>query len=130
MIRIDHVALWTRDVDRLVAFYCTYFAGHAGDRYVNPTNGFESRFVSFDSGARLEVMKTTSLQPVEHGPGAQRMGLTHLALSVGSENNVNQLIEQLRHDGHPIVGNPRRTGDGDYEGVALDPDGNRVEISA
>jgi lactoylglutathione lyase len=130
MIRIDHVALWTRDVDRLVAFYCTYFAGNAGDRYVNTTKGFESRFVSFDSGARLEIMKTTSLRPVEPGPGAQRMGLTHLALSVGSENDVNQLIERLRHDGHPIVDNPRRTGDGYYEGVALDPDGNRVEITA
>jgi lactoylglutathione lyase len=130
MIRIEHVALWTSDVDRLVAFYCTYFAAKPGDRYANPTKGFESRFVSFSSGARLEIMRTTSLQPVEHDPGAQRMGLTHLALSVGSENEVNQLTERLRGDGYPVVDGPRRTGDGYYESVVLDPDGNRVEISA
>jgi len=130
MIRIEHVALWTRNVDRLVAFYCTYFAAQAGDRYVNPTKGFESRFVSFSSGARLEIMRTTSVRPVEHDPGAQRMGLTHLALSVGSENGVNQLTERLRGDGYPVIDGPRRTGDGYYESVILDPDGNRVEISA
>ncbi|HEY6923358.1 MAG TPA: VOC family protein [Steroidobacteraceae bacterium] len=130
MIRIEHVALWTRDVDRLVAFYCTYFAAKAGARYLNPAKGFESRFVSFTSGARLEIMRTTSLRPVEHDPGAQRMGLTHLALSVGSEESVNALTERLRGDGYPVVDGPRRTGDGYYESVVLDPDGNRLEISA
>lgn len=130
MVRIDHIALWTRDVDRLVAFYCAYFAGKAGDRYVNPSKGFESRFVSFCSGARLEIMSTTSLRPVEHDPGAQRMGLTHLALSVGSENDVNRLTERLRGDGYRVIDGPRRTGDGYYESIVLDPDGNRVEISA
>jgi len=130
MIHIDHVALWTRDVDRLVAFYCTYFAAKAGDRYINPTKGFESRFVSFSSGARLEIMRTTSLRPIEHDPGVQRMGLTHLALSVGSEDDVNELTRRLRAEGYPVVDQPRRTGDGYYESVVLDPDGNRIEISA
>jgi lactoylglutathione lyase len=130
MVRIDHVALWTRDVDRLVAFYCTYFGATAGERYVNPTKGFESRFVSFESGARLEIMRSTSLHPIEHDPGAQRMGLTHLALSVGADDRVNQLTERLGSDGYPVVDGPRRTGDGYYESVVLDPDGNRVEITA
>jgi lactoylglutathione lyase len=130
MIRIEHIALWTRDIERLVAFYCTYFEAKAGDRYVNSIKGFESRFVSFSSGARLEIMRTTSLHPVEHDPGAQRMGLTHLALSVGSEDQVNQLTGRMRNDGYPVVDGPRRTGDGYYESVVLDPDGNRLEISA
>ncbi len=130
MIRIEHVALWTQDVDRLAAFYCDYFGATAGQRYVNPPKGFESRFVSFSGGARLELMRTTSLQPVPHEPGAQRMGLTHLALSMGSEERVNQLTERLRKDGHPVLDGPRRTGDGYYESVVLDPDGNRVEVVA
>jgi lactoylglutathione lyase len=129
-IRIEHVALWTQDVDRLAAFYCTYFAATAGARYLNPTKGFESRFVSFSSGVRLEIMKTTSLHPVAHEPGAQRMGLTHLAVSVGSEGQVNHLTERLRNDGYPVLDGPRRTGDGYYESVVLDPDGNRIEIIA
>jgi lactoylglutathione lyase len=75
-------------------------------------------------------MRTTSLHPVEHDPGAQRMGLTHLALSVGSEDQVNQLTGRMRNDGYLVVDGPRRTGDGYYESVVLDPDGNRLEISA
>ena len=129
-IRLEHVALWTEDVERLTAFYCAYFGGSAGQRYVNSAKGFESRFVSFGGGARLEIMRTSSLQPVSYQPGAQRMGLTHLALSVGSEERVDELTQRLRTDGYPVLDGPRRTGDGYYESVVLDPDGNRVEIAA
>jgi lactoylglutathione lyase len=130
MIRIEHIAVWTEDIERLASFYCAYFGATAGRKYLNPAKGFESRFVSFDSGARLEIMHTSSLQPVEHPPGAQRMGLTHLAVSVGSEERVNELTERLRCDGYPVLDGPRRTGDGYYESVVLDPDGNRIEITA
>lgn len=129
MVRIEHLAVWTEDVERLTSFYCAYFGATAGRKYLNLANGFESRFVSFDSGARLEIMRTTSLHPVEHEPGAQRMGLTHLALSMGSEDRVKELTERLRHDGYPVLDGPRRTGDGYYESVVLDPDGNRIEIT-
>jgi len=129
-MRIEHVALWTDDVERLAAFYSRYFDARVGDRYVNATKGFESRFLSFDSGPRLELMRTTSLSPVKHAPGTQRMGLTHLAVSVGSEQAVDMLTARLRDDGHTIVGNPRWTGDGYYESVVLDPDGNLIEIAA
>ncbi len=128
-VRIEHVALWTEDVERLTAFYCLYFGGTSGARYVNPAKGFESRFVSFGDGARMEVMRTSSLQPLAHPPGAQRMGLTHLALSVGSEARVNELTHRLKSDGFAVLDGPRRTGDGYYESVVLDPDGNRVEIT-
>jgi len=129
-MRIEHVALWTQDVERLSAFYHDYFGAAVGDRYTNPAKGFESRFLRFDGGARLEIMRTTSLSPIKHQPAAQRMGLTHLAMSVDSEQAVDDLTARLRADGHTIVGNPRRTGDGYYESVVLDPDGNLIEIAA
>ena len=130
VIRIDHVAMWTDDVDRLASFYAQYFGATVGDRYVNAQKGFESRFISFESGARLEVMRTTALQPARAEAGAQRMGLTHLAVSLGSEGRVDALTARLRADGFPVIDGPRRTGDGYYESVVLDPDGNRIELTA
>ena len=130
MARIEHVALWTEDIERLVAFYSTYFAATAGAGYINSAKGFESRFLSFEGGARIELMKTTTLSLAKHIAGTQRMGLTHLAITVSSENLVNTLTERLHHDGYEVVDGPRRTGDGYYESVVLDPDGNRIEITA
>jgi lactoylglutathione lyase len=75
-------------------------------------------------------MKTTTLSPANHAPGAQRMGLTHLAVTLGSEQLVDTLTSRLRRDGYDVVDGPRRTGDGYYESVVLDPDGNRLEIVA
>jgi lactoylglutathione lyase len=128
-MRIEHLALWTTDLDRCVAFYVTYFGAVAGDVYRNEKKGFASRFLSFDDGARLEVMTTTILAPVEVEPGAQRMGLTHFAVSLGSEAAVDAMTERMRADGFPILDGPRRTGDGYYESVTLDPDGNRIELT-
>jgi lactoylglutathione lyase len=129
-MRIDHVAIWTTDLGRCKHFYTAYFGAIAGTNYVNPAKGFESCFLSFDGGARLEAMTTTSLSLVEVPPGAQRLGLTHLAISVGSERTVDELTERLRSDGIAIADGPRRTGDGYYESVVIDPDGNRIEICA
>jgi lactoylglutathione lyase len=129
-MHIEHLAIWTSDIDRCVAFYAKYFGATAGERYRNAAKGFESRFLSFDGGARFEVMSTTTLAPVAIEPGAQRMGLTHFAIAVGSDRAVDALTERLRSDGYPILDGPRRTGDGYYESVTLDPDGNRIEITA
>lgn len=129
-MRIEHIALWTDDIERCKRFYVTYFGAVAGAGYVNVKNGFESCFLSFTDGARIEVMKTTSLAPVAIEPGAQRMGLTHVAISVGSEQQVDTLTQRLKADGFHIPDGPRRTGDGYYESVVLDPDGNRIEITA
>jgi len=127
---LEHVALWTDDVERCVRFYADYFGARAGNLYRNPAKGFESRFLAFEGGARLEVMKTTRLAQVRPEPGAERFGLTHLALAVGGEARVDELTRRLRDDGFPVLAGPRRTGDGYYESVVLDPDGNRVEICA
>ena len=130
MTRVEHLALWVRDLDGMCAFYAGYFGAKVGARYENPAKGFASRFLAFDSGARIEVMTTTSLSPANVERGAHRMGLTHLALAVGSETEVDQLTNRLRADGHSVLEGPRRTGDGYYESVVLDPEGNRLELTA
>ncbi len=130
MAHIEHIALWTQDIERLVKFYSGYFGATVGPAYTNPAKGFESRFLRFDDGARIELMKTTGLSPTVMDPGEQRMGLTHLAITIGSEERVEALSERLRTDGYAITDGPRRTGDGYYESVVLDPDGNRIEITA
>lgn len=128
-MKIEHVAIWTQDLERLKAFYIEFFGGQANDKYVNPRTGFESYFVTFDSGARLELMQMASIPATRHDPLEQGQGLIHMAFSVGSRERVDQLTERLREQGYRIVGEPRTTGDGYYESVALDPDGNRVEIT-
>lgn len=130
MARIEHIALWVEDLDAVCSFYAKAFGAQIGPRYANPSKGFASRFLTFESGARVEVMTTTSVSPIRHEPGAQRMGLTHLAISLGSEGAVRLLTERLRTEGVPILDGPRRTGDGYYESVVLDPEGNRIELTA
>lgn len=126
-MHIEHVAVWTPDLERLVAFYATHFGATAGPKYTNPRTGFESHFLSFESGARLEVMRSPTVTSGE--PGQPRSGYAHLAISVGSEAEVDRLTEQFRVAGVPVVDGPRQTGDGYYESVILDPDGNRIEIT-
>jgi lactoylglutathione lyase len=129
-MHIEHIALWTQDIERCARFYTTYFGAQAGPRYVNAAKGFESRFLSLASGARIELMRTTTLSPLAIEPGAQRMGLTHIAIALGSEQAVDDLTARIRAGGHPVLDGPRRTGDGYYESLVLDPDGNRIELTA
>lgn len=128
-MRIEHVAIWTRDIERLRDFYESHFAAKAGPKYVNPTKLFESYFLSFASGARLEIMQTPSVGPAPQRSGPPQ-GYAHLALSVGSEAEVDRLTRRLRDSGCQILSEPRRTGDGCYESVVADPDGNPIEITA
>jgi lactoylglutathione lyase len=129
VVRIEHVALWTDDIERLAGFYAKYLGADVGPLYANPAKGYESRFLSFGSGARIELMRTSRLDPVRHERGAQRMGLTHLAISLGAEARVDELTQQLQEAGFAVLDGPRRTGDGYYESVVLDPDGNRLELT-
>lgn len=126
-MKIEHLALWTTQLEKLKDFYTTYFGAKCGDKYHNPTKQFTSYFLSFDSGPRLEIMHRPEVEPQQ---GAMyRKGLIHLAMSVGSREKVDQLTEMLRKDGFGIVGEPRTTGDGYYESVVADPDGNLIEIT-
>lgn len=126
-MHIEHIALWTRDLERLRAFYEVYFEAGAGEKYVNPGSQFESYFLTFAAGARLELM-TRPLLAAPPEP-AEAQGVAHLAFSAGSAAGVDALTARLRRDGYPVVSPPRRTGDGYYESCVLDPDGNRVEIT-
>jgi lactoylglutathione lyase len=126
-MRIEHVAVWSRDLERLKAFYETYFGARASARYANPGKQFESYFMTFPSGgARLELMRVPNLLDL---PGEPAVGCAHLAVSAGSVEAVDALTARLRADGYQVEGGPRYTGDGYYESVVLDPDGNRVEIT-
>jgi lactoylglutathione lyase len=128
-MRIEHVAIWTKDIERLRSFYETYFQASAGPRYVNERKHFTSYFLSFASGARLELMSRPHLVATDGGADTPPTGYAHLALSVGSPEAVDALAERFRREGHPVIDGPRRTGDGYYECVVLDPEGNRIEIT-
>lgn len=128
-MKIEHVAIWTRDLEQMRTFYETYFGAKAGRKYRNPVTEFESYFLEFESGSRLELMTRPGIQEWPRDPGLHYQGLVHLALSVGSRERVTELTERLRQDGFSIIGEPRTTGDGYFESVVLDPDGNRIEIT-
>lgn len=128
-MRIDHLAVWATDLERLRAFYETYFDARSGAKYANAATHFESYFLSFDGGGRLEVMWRPDLTRAAPDSNTPSLGYAHLAVAVGSEQNVNALTDRLRADGFRVLSGPRRTGDGYYESVVLDPEGNPVEIT-
>ncbi|MGL4907916.1 MAG: VOC family protein [Bacteroidales bacterium] len=128
-MKIDHIAIWTEDIESTKNFYQVYFGMLCSEKYVNPSKGFSSYFLSFQGAStRIEIMHRPDILAGSKQRAAF-MGLTHFAISVGSEARVNELTEQLRADDYTIVAEPRRTGDGCYESVVLDPEGNHVEIT-
>ncbi|HEY4691792.1 MAG TPA: VOC family protein [Anaerolineae bacterium] len=128
-MHIEHLGLWTKNLERLKAFYETYFLARAGQKYVNARKQFESYFLAFPSGARLELMQSPAVTESRRAAEEQVIGYAHLAFSVGSEAQVDALTARLQNDGYAVVGEPRHTGDGYYESCVLDPDGNRIEIT-
>lgn len=128
-MKIEHIAIWTRDIEKLKKFYVDYFDGSAGNKYTNSSKNFESYFISFESGARLEIMQMPSIPLNLNDTVTQYIGLIHLAISVGSIEKVNKLTNTLMNAGYEVVSKPRHTGDGYYESCILDPDGNRIEIT-
>lgn len=127
-MRLEHVAVWTLDLERLRAFYERYFGASAGPQYRSATRpGFVSYFLTFrDGGARLELMRVPALGPAARAPVT---GYAHLAISLGSEDAVRALTARLEREGVPVLSAPRRTGDGYFESVVADPDGNSIELT-
>jgi lactoylglutathione lyase len=128
-MKIEHLAIYVKDLERMRSFYETWFQAKAGEKYFNPAKNFQSYFLSFENGCRLELMHQPQVPDNQNVVEKQNLGLIHFAVSVGSEELVNALTEELRAAGSRIVGEPRWTGDGYYESVVLDPEGNRIEIT-
>ncbi|UWX54845.1 VOC family protein [Maribacter litopenaei] len=130
-MKIEHLALWVRDLELMRTFYEDYFGAVSGDKYVNPRKQFTSYFLSFDSGPRLELMHRADIADVGLTSVGENefLGLIHFAISVGSKEKVDTLTAQLEKDSFKVIGAPRTTGDGYYESVVLDPEGNRIEIT-
>jgi len=128
-MKIEHVAIWTNQLEEMKAFYTGWFQAVAGEKYHNPVKNFHSYFLSFDGGARLELMQMPEIPGNKNDVMEQNIGLIHLAISAGSKEKVEALTESIRSAGYPVIGEPRWTGDGFYESVILDPDNNRVEIT-
>lgn len=124
---VEHVALWVRDLEAMREFYVRCLDGASGALYENPRTGLRSYFISFGSGARLELM---SLPPgrIQDRPAAEVFGYAHLAFRLGGPEAVDALVGRLEKDGVVVLKRPRRTGDGYYEAVLADPEGNQVEV--
>lgn len=127
-MKIEHIAIWVKDLESIRSFYETYFGVVAGDRYENTLKKFTSYFLNFSDGCRLELMHNPAIaETLERELKA--LGLIHLAISVGSKEKVDALTKDLRANGITILGEPRTTGYGYYESVVLDPEGNQIEIT-
>ena len=126
-MRIEHVALYVNDLDAAKQFFTRYFGARSNELYHNVTTGFRSYFLSFDDGARLEIMTRPDMDDLEK-PLA-RTGFVHLAFSVGSPEAVDRLTVQLAADGYLVASGPRTTGDGYYESCVVAIEGNQIEIT-
>jgi len=124
---IDHIAIWTNNLERLKDFYLRYFNCKASDKYENIKNKFSSYFLSFQEGARIEIMKRYDINEILD---KERIGLAHFAIVVGTKDEVDRLTKTLEQSGIIIDSYPRTTGDGYYESVILDPDNNKIELVA
>ena len=126
-MKIEHVALYVQDLEAARDFFIKYFGASANGGYHNPRTDFRSYFLTFDDGARLELMTKPDL--TDSGDFLNRFGYAHIAISVGSREAVDDLTARLKVDGYAVISGPRTTGDGYYESVILDLEGNQIEIT-
>ncbi len=128
-MKIEHIAFWVNDLEKMKEFYEKYFQGRASAKYRNESKNFTSYFLEFESGSRIELMKKLEITENKNDFENQTIGITHLAFSVGNKEKVDEMTNEFRQDGYKIVGEPRTTGDGYYESVILDPEKNIIEIT-
>ncbi|MGE5364380.1 MAG: VOC family protein [Bacteroidota bacterium] len=126
-MRIEHIAIWTNNLEGLRDFYSKFLGCGISERYVNSEKHFSSYFLSFDGGARLEIMCRND---IEQRGECEMTGLAHFAVDAGSADKVDILTRKFENAGICVYSHPRTTGDGYYESIILDPDGNKVEITA
>jgi lactoylglutathione lyase len=127
---LEHAAIWTDNLEILKDFYVKYFDGKASKKYINKAKKYESYFISFRSGARLEIMTRPDLaENMNDTVGRQHKGIIHLAFEAATKLEVDEKAMEFTANGFQILDGPRITGDGYYEFVTLDPDNNRIEIT-
>lgn len=125
---VNHIGIWSENPERLRDFYIHYFGATASEKYSNPRTQFYSFFLTLSTAFSIEIMYKPGLTTPFSERG-NHMGYSHLAISLGSSEEVNRLTDILRRDGVQIIGEPRTTGDGFYESVVTDPDGNYLELT-
>lgn len=126
-MKIDHIAMYVTDLENTKEFFIRYFGAKSNEMYHNRHTDFKSYFLSFDSGAKLEIMTRHGL--TDRDESHLRCGYIHIAISVGDKERVDTLTETLRNDGFTVVGGPRTTGDGFYESCIIGPENNLIEIT-
>ena len=127
-MKIDHVAIWTTNLEGLRNFYTHYFDASCSEIYYNHSKEFRSYFLTFDRDCKLEIMEMPNIPKSKNNTLKQFTGINHFAINAGSRAQVDQITKQLKQDGFKVLSEPRTTGDGYYESVVLDSDGNRLEI--
>lgn len=126
-MKIEHIAMYVNELEKARDFFIKYFGAVSNEGYHNKNTGFRSYFLSFDSGARLEIMNRPDMDDAEKT--LARTGLIHIAFSVGSREKVDTLTARLKEDGFEVVSGPRTTGDGYYESCIAGIEGNQIEIT-
>ena len=124
---IGHIAIYVNDLESAKDFFIKYLGCSSNAGYYNKTTGFRSYFISFDDGARLELMNKPGLEDMEKS--INRTGYVHVAFSVGSKEKVDEITTQLKKDGFEVVSGPRTTGDGYYESCVVVFEGNQIELT-
>ena len=126
-MRIEHIAMYVNDLETARDFFIKYFNATSNHGYHNATTEFRSYFLTFDDGARLEIMHKPEMVDAEKA--LARTGYVHIAFSLGSKDAVDVLTARLKADGYEVVSEPRTTGDGYYESCVVGIEGNQIEIT-
>lgn len=126
-MKIEHIAMYVNELEEARKFFQKYFNAVSNEGYHNTKTGFRSYFLSFEEGARLEIMNKATMEDSEKT--LQRTGYVHIAFSVGSKEKVNELTEEMKKDGYEVISGPRITGDGYYESCVIGLEGNQIEIT-
>ena len=124
---IEHIAMYVNDLEKTREFFMKYFNATSNEGYHNKTTDFRSYFLTFDNGARLEIMNRPQMSDEEKG--FNRSGYIHIAFSLGSKDAVDVLTERMKNDGYNVISGPRTTGDGYYESCVIGIEGNQIEIT-
>lgn len=126
-MKIEHVAMYVNNLEGAKTFFETYFNARSNELYHNTKTGFRSYFLSFDDGARLEIMNKEQMDDLEKP--LNRTGFAHLTFALGSKEAVDTLTKKLKEDGYEVISGPRTTGDGYYESCILGFENNQIEIT-